>query len=507
MPAASGPGKRPPEEVRLGDYRLGEVLAEGVRTRTVRAEQVSMGRMVVLEQIREEFRHDPAVVEAFLDDVRAKAAVDHPGIGLVYEAVENAEAVYYTREELVGTSFEHLRAAGETFSAAAIATFLRQVGSAMEYLEESGLAKLPLTAADLVLGDHGVVRIANLAVAGREQIAAAGHDRAALADVAQALLQPGGPGATRAGDLLRLMGQEEGDALSWTQVVSSARKLEQDLSQGAMAASQAIRSGPRREGGSRSGRLYRTALVLLAGVPALAGLVAGGFYLSNRKSPPKPRDLEAMVEVPAGPYRTHDGRTADLPRFWLDAHEVTIAEYAAFLAALEALPPEKREAYDHPEQPGLKRDHIPDDWEAMWNTARSGSMMEGMPIDLNHPVTRVDWWDAWSYAAWSGARLPSQEEWLAAAQEGGVTPSEWGPVDQLPGDVTPRGIHGLAGNVSEWVRDEARNPAFPMHPKKPVCCGASWSDPRNGAEARTWQANRETRLRHVGFRTARDSPP
>ena len=80
-------------------------------------------------------------------------------------------------------------------------------------------------------------------------------------------------------------------------------------------------------------------------------------------------------------------------------------------------------------------------------------------------------------------------------------------MDELPGDVTSQGVYGLAGNVAEWIYAPARNPAFPMNAKGPLCCGASYLTPRNGVVARTWLATREIRRRDLGFRVIREAAP
>ena len=86
-----------------GDYRLKEMLAENAISRTWLAEQVSISRPVLLEELRPE-RMDQQ--EAFLADVRAKAAVDHPLIGSVYEAVAGNDRCFFTFELLSGATLE-----------------------------------------------------------------------------------------------------------------------------------------------------------------------------------------------------------------------------------------------------------------------------------------------------------------------------------------------------------------------------------------------------------------
>ncbi len=87
------------------------------------------------------------------------------------------------------------------------------------------------------------------------------------------------------------------------------------------------------------------------------------------------------------------------------------------------------------------------------------------------PAVSVSWREATAFCARLGGRLPSESEWVraAAGDAGRVYP--WGEappvcdrvnssacegvtrVVDAPGDVTPEGLHGLGGNVSEWTAD------------------------------------------------------
>jgi formylglycine-generating enzyme required for sulfatase activity len=89
---------------------------------------------------------------------------------------------------------------------------------------------------------------------------------------------------------------------------------------------------------------------------------------------------------------------------------------------------------------------------------------------FNHPVAETTWQGANLYAAWRGARLPSEVEWEAAARGRAARLYPWGntpptqeyavigrgsgetaPVGTHPLGATPEGVYDLAGNLAEWT--------------------------------------------------------
>jgi serine/threonine-protein kinase len=130
-----------------------------------------------------------------------------------------------------------------------------------------------------------------------------------------------------------------------------------------------------------------------------------------------------------------------LGAFYIDRTEVTNAQYALCVAAGGCDSPLDTTRYDD-------------------------------PAYTNHPVTNITWAQAASYCAAQGKRLPSEAEWEKAARgtEARIWPwgDSWEPgkansaaaqlggpstVEAFAGDVSPYGVIGLAGNVSEWVND------------------------------------------------------
>jgi formylglycine-generating enzyme required for sulfatase activity len=79
--------------------------------------------------------------------------------------------------------------------------------------------------------------------------------------------------------------------------------------------------------------------------------------------------------------------------FWIDRHEVTNADYEAFVKATGHRVPENA-------NPSA----------SLWQNSAP------LPGSEKHPVVNVGWDDAAGYCQWQGKRLPTEAEWEKAAR-------------------------------------------------------------------------------------------
>lgn len=481
-------------EVRyLGDYLLKQRLSEGPPAYIWAAEQVSVGREVLVYELRADCEDQRA---AFLADARAKAALDHPLIASVYEAVDRPDCCFCAIERIVGMPFSQRLEERHLFIPIHLVGYLGRIAAAQLQLESRGVHAEPLTLEDLYLDRHGGIRMDNPALAGAREPAASQRDIVALGNTMHRLVSSARPGSTRVLTLLGWMrGQGLPEPIGWSKVADYCKQIEAQLS---------APPAPAR-GEEKSNLLPRIAVLVAVLVAGLAALT----LLQSQPDEPGPvlrAPLPELVPIPAGSHAGLEGGSAALPAFRISAHEITIGEYAAFLETLELLAKSRKDTvFDDKSQPAEKSSHEPDDWAKLYGAASAGGFWQDRPVSMDSPVVGVDWWDAAAYARWKQGRLPTQEEWVAALHHGGTVVADlaagpWQAVTAETTDLTPAGMIGMAGSVAEWTRLPAANPANPLGPKLWVIIGGSQFRPASGALTREFIDDRSLRRADLGFR-------
>lgn len=486
----------------IGDYLLTALLYDGPTTRTWEAQQISIDREVIVDSLNWDQQQDENFVATFLSDVRTKAAIDHPLIGSVFQAVQNERHCFFAREKLSGTSLQQLHDVQTSLTPFCVAHILRQSAEANLYLEKHQLNSLPLQADQIFISDQSHCRFVNVAVGGERDPNNATADKHTLATTLLPMLQGNLPGSTRTQSLLDFMADLEREhPLSWEQIRELAEGIEHHISHATETQQQnSVSQRIQRRKKTNKGVTF----AVISGALALAVFAVSKQL--NQPAKPKVRQLSQMVHIPAESSAVSD--------FWIDAHEVTIAEYAEFLKDMDVLTAEQRAAFQHPEQPPSKADHQPLHWQNLYPVASAGSQWNGQSISPNHPVTGVDWWDAFAYSAYKNRQLPTTAQWQAAlshslTEKDQLTASGWGPVDQQSDDITANAIYGLAGNVTEWSASVSRDPSFPTKPKTPVLLGGSYRKANSSATTQGWASDDSynTRREDLGFRTISTTAP
>lgn len=510
----------PPAE-NLGDYKLVRIIASHAETETHEAVQLSIGRTVALVLLKPEFGKDTLALREFRGAVRAKAAVTHPYITPVYEAHEEDGAIFYTRELVDGLNLPQLAGTGKKINQRTLIQIVRVTAECFKFMRDNDIRHIDLEPRHIYLGRDAQVRLTNIAALSPKNLTTPAEEIAKVA-AAIRLLVSDKPAENHL--ILPLLAEMESQYYqSWESLLTKAQEHENKIEE---AQTYSV-SGGKPFGVPASSR--KTIAMIAAAAIAIAAVVA--LFVIPIFDKPKPIATEEMPRIPAGDFIFQEGRKRSiLESFWIDKYEVTIAQYAEFLAALQAAPTKR---YDHPgqaEKAPEKTDHTPLDWDVYYPAAKLGRTYDGSPIDVNCPVILVDWWDAYAYAKWKGHRLPTEEEWSKAARGtgGNLYPwgndleperfnssdpdtdrfSKWAPVDAMPGDVSPFGVIGTAGNVSEWTASEETHPEF-IDRRVPIIRGGNFRSPKDlyRLTYRRISDSASDRSIYTGFRTVTNTDP
>ena len=168
------------------------------------------------------------------------------------------------------------------------------------------------------------------------------------------------------------------------------------------------------------------------------------------------------------------------PSYFIDAREVTNAEFKAFV---DSGGYEKREYWTEP----FVRSGQPLEWAAVMSTFRDktgrpgpATWQGGAPPagQEHHPVTGVSWYEAAAYAAFRGKRLPTIYHWSYAARpdlgDAITRVSNFGGAGPQPASASrglgPYGTVDMAGNVKEWVWNDTGSGTRYL-------LGGAWNEP------------------------------
>ncbi len=460
-----------------GRYALVRELGQGGMATVYLGTDLKLGREVAIKVLPPSTR-EYLGSERFQREVQLAAQLSHPHIVPLFAADEADGILYYVMEYVEGESLkERLKREGPLPLEEAL-RIAGEVGDALQYAHERGIIHRDVKPANILLSrGHALVADFGIAKAAAESLSgdsltgtgvtvgtaeymspeqASGEKRIdvrsdvyALAAVLYEMLagEPPFTGPSVQAVVARVLGDPPRPIHTIRPslpahidhaLAAGLAKVPADRPPTALAFVDLL-TRPTEESPQPPRRRAWWAVI---GATAVVLLALGAYVASHRGG--TGRRPAGMVLVPGGLYRVggvagHDTATVRLDSFYVDSTEVTVGAYRGFLDFTHSAPPWKRMP--------------PDTW----------------------PITGVLWTEAQAYCRWLGAtaRLPTEDEWEAAARgpEGQLYP--WGdvwergranvnsvrdtlaPVGGFPLDASAVGAVDLIGNAWEWTATEA----------------------------------------------------
>lgn len=151
-----------PQQRRLGEFELLELIGEGGMGLVYRALQTHLQREVAVKLLSAGPWASPAYIERFEQEARHAAKLQHPAIVTVHELGELDGLVYYAMQLVRGPSLAQvLKQRGGRLPPREAAALMRTVAEAVDYAHALGVLHLDLKPANVLLGEDGQPRVAD----------------------------------------------------------------------------------------------------------------------------------------------------------------------------------------------------------------------------------------------------------------------------------------------------------------------------------------------------------
>ncbi|MGH7614483.1 MAG: bifunctional serine/threonine-protein kinase/formylglycine-generating enzyme family protein [Gemmatimonadales bacterium] len=504
-----------------GRYTLERELGQGGMATVYLGTDVKLGRQVAIKALAPQTR-EYLGSERFQREVQLAAQLSHPHIVPVFEAGEADGVLFYAMGYVEGESLKHRLEHQGPLPLDEAVRLIAEIGEALHYAHERGIVHRDIKPANILLSrghaqvaDFGIAKAISgdssehtltgtgISVGTVEYMSpeqAAGEKRLdgrsdvyALGVLLYELLvgEPPFTGPTVQAVVARILADPP------RRLRTVRATVPEHVERAVLAALSKIPADRPPTAQAFVDRLLQPAAVQGRGAGtwlAVSGVVAlvavAGFLVLRalQQAPPVPASPLGMVLVPSGHYRVggsarRQGQTVALDAFYIDSTEVTIAAFQRFLESTTGTAP--------------WRERPPPDW----------------------PATGILWREAKRFCEWRGVRLPTEDEWEAAARgpEGWRYP--WGeswdrgranagaaadtlkPVGGFPLGRSFVGAVDMVGNAWEWVATEQAGPGGEVWH---VIKGGAFNTPPDNAAANTRGAlPDDRRFWYTGFRCAR----
>ncbi|MEM6886111.1 MAG: SUMF1/EgtB/PvdO family nonheme iron enzyme [Verrucomicrobiota bacterium] len=480
---------------------------------------------------------DESTLAEFKEAAAAQAGNSSPYIYAIYEETNVLGRSVLSQEPIAGPSLFQFYLNGSTFDDRLLAKIIHTAAGALKHLNDNRIPHPRIKAKHISLSENGVIKIHNTALPANSLMPDEIEEVKLLAEIVESFIDPNSETDPRLAVLLTKMKNSEVDLNA---TIHTANQIDVDLAPVKLVPERAQAKKAQQE--VVKARKSYWVWMVAGGGSATAFLIFVTIYAINTYLIDHPgTNFSKQLKIPAGEvYNPNTKEMETIGEFYIDEYEITIGQYEAFLKATatkkgmvkKLLPPD----YD-----GNKQDFIPRDWKEMIQAVKRKRPYPGLAERINRdtPIFNIEYADAYAYAKWAGKRLPTELEWARAAAGDENFKLPWGNKPDLklantgadreisnyadaPGaldgfrgiadvnahgktDVSPFGVKGMAGNVTEWVTISSE-----LGPLEDEDAGAqrggNFGSPMMMSNQKRINYSIFTRKAWLGFRCASDKP-
>lgn len=155
----------------LGGYRLIKELGRGAMGAVYLAKQVSLDRNVALKVIQAQWAKNPTFIARFVREAYAAAQLTHHNVIQIYDLGTEGDTNYFSMEFVNGQSLSDLIDKTGKLDPEQAVGYVLQAARGLSFAHNHGMVHRDVKPANMMLNDHGVVKVADLGLVKTPQVA------------------------------------------------------------------------------------------------------------------------------------------------------------------------------------------------------------------------------------------------------------------------------------------------------------------------------------------------
>lgn len=155
--------------VSLSGYAIIDLVGSERFGNVYKARQISMDRIVTLKILKDEYKSNNEVREAFLEEARLSGKINHPNVLQIHDVGEKGGQCYFSREFLKGRSLEQLLAEKRRLPLPDALDFVSQLNKALAFIHQKDIVTGCLHPSNIFIGKDGQAKIASLLLPALEE--------------------------------------------------------------------------------------------------------------------------------------------------------------------------------------------------------------------------------------------------------------------------------------------------------------------------------------------------
>lgn len=149
----------------LGQFLLLEQLGTGGMGAVYRAMDQSLGRFVAIKVMKSTLGDDPALLESFLREARAAAAINHPNIVQIYASGQEYGQPYIVMELVSGGRLDQMMAEGKSVQESRLMEIALDVSEGLKAANEANLVHGDIKPANILFDKKGTAKVVDFGLA------------------------------------------------------------------------------------------------------------------------------------------------------------------------------------------------------------------------------------------------------------------------------------------------------------------------------------------------------